>query len=316
MRIIRISLLIITLGLFMSCVSIMDHFVGNMISSGEEKNRKILSEQIVPENIVEITNIPYIINGHKRQVLDIYYPENMTVPFPVIINIHGGGFLSEDKELNKLFCFNLAKNGFIVFNLNFRLAYYDTTIPGQIDDIINAINWIGDNIEFYPANKQKIYLIGNSSGGYLATMTVLISSSERLRNIFNAQELNLPINAMAINCGLMELEKSSIAYWGMRSMVLEKGYEKQEYYRNLILKNIPEIINLPPVFLTTNWNDELEFMTLYFEKILNKNNMEYLLYYIGENDSKRVWHTFNLFHLDWEESIKLNNAMLEYLLKF
>jgi len=300
----------------MACTSIRDHYVGNMISSGEGKTRKIISEQILPENIVEINDIPYMIDGHRRHLLDIYYPENMKGPFPVIINIHGGGFLSEDKELNKLFCFNLVKNGFIVFNLNFRLAFSDTMIPGQIDDIINAINWIGNNIGFYPAIKEKIYLIGNSSGAYLAVMAVLIPSSERLRSIFGVKELNLQINAMAINCGLMELENSSIPYWGMRSMVLEKGYKKKEYYRNLILKDLPEIVNLPPMFLTTNWNDELEFMVLYFKRILDENNMEYLFYYIERNDSKRVWHTFNVFHLDWEESIELNNVMLKYFLEY
>jgi acetyl esterase/lipase len=312
----KLIFLCVLVGLLMSCVSIRNHFLGNMLSKWEERDNKILSEQVLPENIVEIANIPYINDGQNGHLLDIYYPENMERPFPVIIDIHGGGFLYGDKKLNKLYNYHLAKNGFIIFNLNYRLAFNETKIPGQIHDIINALNWIEENMELYPADKQKIYLMGESAGAYLATMAVIISGSEELKNIFNTPNLNLQINAIAIIGGLMELEHSSIGYWGMRSMVLENGYEKQKYYQKLILKNLKEIINLPPVFLTTNGDDELEFMTLYFEKILKKNSMEYLYYHISKNKEKRLGHMFNVFYPNWEESIKLNNMMLEYLRKY
>jgi acetyl esterase/lipase len=292
-----------------------DYLVGKMLSKWEKRDNKILSKQILPKNIVEIVNIPYIKDGHNGHLLDIYYPENMKGPFPVIIDIHGGGFLYGYKEMNKLYNYHLAKNGFIVFNLNYKLAFNGIKIPEQIHDIITALNWIKNNMESYPIDKQKIYLMGESAGAYLAIMAVLISGSKKLRNIFNIPELNLQINAMAIISGLMELEHSSIGYWGMRSMVLENGYKKQGYYKELILKNSPEIINLPPIFLTTNGDDELEFMTVYFEKILKKNNMEYLYCYIEKNKEKKLGHMFNVLYPDWEESIKLNNSMLEYLRK-
>jgi acetyl esterase/lipase len=300
----------------MSCASIRDHFVRNMLNNWEERDNKILSEQTLPENIIEILDIPYIADGHRGHLLDIYYPDNMEGPFPAIIDIHGGGFFYGYKEMNKLFDYHLAKNGFILFNLNYRLAFNNKKIPCQIQDIINALNWIESNLDLYPIDKNKIYLIGESAGAYLATMAVLISRSERLQNIFNIGKSNLNINAMAIINGFMDWTRSELQYWGMRSMILEKGYKKQEYYQNLILENIPEINNLPPLFVTTNGDDELNFMTIYFVNILVKNNMEHEFYYLEKNKQKKLGHIFNVLHLEWEESVSLNNAMLEYLLKY
>ncbi len=37
--------------------------------------------------------------------------------------IHGGGFISGYKEMNSLFANYLAQRGFVVFNINYRLAY-------------------------------------------------------------------------------------------------------------------------------------------------------------------------------------------------
>ena len=303
------------MGIFMSCVSIRDHFVVNMLSRSAERENRIFSEQTFPENIIGILDIPYVSDGHRGHLLDIYYPDNMEGPFPVIINIHGGGFMSTYKEFNKLFGYNIAGNGFIVFNINYRLAYYDTDIPGQISDVITALDWIGNNLHLYPANMEKIYVIGESAGAYLTVMSVIIAKSPRLQNIFNVSQPNININAIALNCGFMEIERKGIRWWGMRSMLFNKGYEKQEYYRNLILKDLPEITNLPPVFITSNEDDELNFMSEYFVNILRNNELEHKYYYL-QRTGRKLGHVFNILHLDWEESINLNNIMLEYLMEY
>jgi acetyl esterase/lipase len=296
--------------------SIKNYFVGKMLNKWEEKDKKILSKQSLPENIVEIINVPYKEDGQKGHLLDIYYPNNIEGTFPCIIDIHGGGFLYGDKELNKLSNYHLAKKGFIVFNINYRLALNDIKISEQIQDTIEALNWIGNNFNKYPVNKEKIYMLGESAGGYLAVMAAVVSRSRRLQNIFNVNEPEIRINALAVNCGFMELERKGIKYWGMRTMILEKRYNKKEYYNNLILDKISEIKNLPPVFATSNENDELNFMTLYFLKILERNKLEYKYCYIENGVNNKLGHTFNILYPELEESKKLNNEMLEYLIKY
>jgi hypothetical protein len=134
--------------------SIKNYFAGKMLNKWEERDKKILSKQLLPKNIVEIINVPYKEDGQKGHL----------------------------------------------FNINYRLAFKDIKIPEQIQDTIEALNWIGNNFNKYPVNKEKIYMLGESAGGYLAVMAAVVSRSRRLQNIFNVNEPEIRINALAVNC--------------------------------------------------------------------------------------------------------------------
>jgi acetyl esterase/lipase len=298
-----------------SCASMRNSFLKKSMEKDDARMLQIHSQRVFPENITEITDIPYMSSGDKGHLLDIYYPNTLEGPFPVIIHIHGGGFISESKETNKLYGYHLAEKGFIVFNINYRLALDGTKVPGQIQDVMGALDWIGTNMELYPANSEKIYIMGASAGAYLATMATLVSESQRLQEIFNVDKPHITINALAINCGFLEMESKRFKIWAMRSVILEKGYKKQKYYPHLIFKNLPEIKNLPPVFITSNEDDIVNFFTFYFVDLLKENNVEHKYYYI-ENNERKLRHCFDIFNPAREESVKLHNAMLEYLVQY
>ena len=295
---------------------IRDNFFINMTNKWAEHDKKVLSGQTLPENIVEILDVPYIDDDNNGHLLDIYYPAANHGPLPVIINIHGGGFIYGDKAINKLFCYHLAKKGFLIVNLNYRLAKDGAKVTDQICDVVSALDWTGNNMNSYPADKSKIYLIGESAGGYLAVIAALISKSERLQSLFKINKPNISINALAVNCGFMDWSRGGIFYSGLRSLILYKGYKKQPYYKDLIFKNIPEIIDLPPVFLSSNGDDMLNDMTFIFVEILKKNNLEHSFIFLEKNKQKKLGHVFNIFYPDWEETQKLNDAMLEFLLRY
>lgn len=63
----------------------------------------------LPDGIEARIDIPYIEDGHRGHLLDVYYPKDAGQKLPVIIDIHGGGFLYGDKDLNKLYGYHLAK---------------------------------------------------------------------------------------------------------------------------------------------------------------------------------------------------------------
>lgn len=293
-------------------MGIKKYLVSKMLKRWEKRDNKILAVQSLPLGVEEIINIPYINDGHRGHLLDVYYPENIKGKLPVIIDIHGGGFLSGYKDMNRLYGYHLAKRGFVVFNINYRLAFSDTKVPGQIQDIVEAINWIGDNIDSYNGDKDKIFITGESAGGALATMVALISKSERLLKLFNTKNIDVDIKAIAIVSGMMNLEEKTIGYWGLRSMCLERGYKKQEYYQNLIFDNIPEMKDLQPTFLTTSDEDELRHMTLNFEKTLKKYSVEYRMKYFEKRETKKLGHVFSILYPGYEESIELIDELLGF----
>lgn len=147
-------------------------------------NNKRIAAQIPDSGVVSMVDLPYTISGISEHMLDIYYPENTTKPLPVIIDIHGGGWVYGCKEINRNFCLKLAKKGFIVVSINYRLVGKHL-FHHQIEDVFSALNWIADNLSEYPADMSSVFLLGDSAGGHLACLSAAIMSDKKLEDKFN-----------------------------------------------------------------------------------------------------------------------------------
>jgi acetyl esterase/lipase len=111
---------------------------------------------------------------------------------------------------------------------------------------------------------------------------------------------------------MMHFDEPTIGYWGMRSMCFERKYKRQEYYKNMIFDNIPEMKELPPVFLSTSDEDELRKKTLNFKNTLEKYGVTNQMKYFKKGKSKRLGHMFSILHPEYEESLELINEMLAF----
>ena len=67
-------------------------------------------------------DVPYVENGHKRHVLDIYTPEGAVgKSLPVMYWIHGGGWQAGDKSDVALKPKVLSERGLVFVSTNYRL---------------------------------------------------------------------------------------------------------------------------------------------------------------------------------------------------
>ena len=296
-------------------MGVKSYFVNQMFKSWEKRDTAALSSQPLPCGVTALCDIPYMDDGETGHMLDIYYPEAAEEKLPVIIDIHGGGFLYGDKALNRLLGYHLAKRGYVVFSLNYRLASDDVKVPGQVQDIMWALRFIQDHLEDYPTDANQAFLMGESAGGVLAVMAALLLKSPRLMQLFGTPEASLNIKALAVFSGMMRFDRPSIGYWGMRSMCFEKGYQRQDTYRNMIFDKLSEMVILPPVFLSTSQEDELRDMTLDFERTLQKNGIPYQLKYLQKEKNKKLGHLFAILHPNYEESVELIGEMLAFFTK-
>ena len=64
-------------------------------------DNKRIAAQIPDGGVVSVIDLPYTKSGISEHMLDIYYPENTSQPLPVIIDIHGGGWIYGCKEINR-----------------------------------------------------------------------------------------------------------------------------------------------------------------------------------------------------------------------
>ncbi len=264
-----------------------------MKKSGEKSYIRDLERLDLTRNdkkISEIKDISYIDDNSREHKLDIYYMNDKKTK-PIIIDIHGGGFISSYKEMDSLFSNYLAQRGYIVFNVNYRLAYPKFNVFDQIDDISNAVKWIIENASKYEGNINDMYIIGHSAGGVLAVAEALLCEDEQMRKDYNVEDRKYNYNGIILDCGALHFYERNIAYWGMRNMVFPKGYNKMDKYQYLIFEKSKSISTLPKAVILTNEKDELRKMSYYFKDILDNRNVENLLIDSGSDGHMGIIYT-------------------------
>ncbi len=138
-----------------------------------------------PKGVERVFNVRYSDFSNKNK-LDIFYPEGETKRLPLIIYVHGGGWMASDKSRYVNYCMKLAKQGFLVFSINYRLAP-KFRHPSCIMDTIDAINWVKKNAKAYNGDLNNIALGGDSAGAHIINTIIDICLNEEFRAYYKVE---------------------------------------------------------------------------------------------------------------------------------
>jgi acetyl esterase len=98
-------------------------------------------------------------------VLDVYRPRDGG-PWPVVFYVHGGGFRILSKDTHWLMALAYARRGFVVFNVNYRLAPKHR-YPCAVEDVHRAFAWVVAHASRFGGDPSRIVLAGESAGANL-----------------------------------------------------------------------------------------------------------------------------------------------------
>ncbi len=254
------------------------------------------AKQNPPKDIELISDIPYIDDGNYYHKLDIMYPNSISKgdKLPVIIDIHGGGWMYGDKGLNENYCRALADKGYVVFDINYRLVP-DVNVNEQIKDVMSALKWIGENINNYPCDSDNIMLTGDSAGGMLASYASVLLQSEELRNIFETESADINLTALVLTSPVSYMKDGgwfsiyTKPLWG-------KGYKNSKTYEYMDFdKILPFAKEMPPTYLITSSGDTLaQKQTVKLYNLLKKNGVSCELANYGKEYGKSLPHVFSV----------------------
>lgn len=153
----------------------------SMVTLCAEAQRASPILQIFPKGTTFFSNVPYAGDTLQRHLLDVYLPPGASAKTPLIVWIHGGAWMLNDKYSDMGYMKNTIRgfidSGYALASIDYR---YSTTavFPAQIQDCNQALKFLYDHAEQYKLDRSRIALIGFSAGGHLASLLGLSNNDQ------------------------------------------------------------------------------------------------------------------------------------------
>ena len=252
-----------------------------------------------PDDIQRFDDIQYGPDPVENK-LDVYRPKNAQGKIPVIVSVHGGGWVYGDKELYQFYGMTLAQRGFAVVNFTYRLAP-EVKFPAPLEDTNNVISWMYENQEEYGLDMDHVFMVGDSAGGHLCGLYSAICTNPEyaVNYTFKVPNGFIP-QAVALNCGAYN-PLSEVGVLGdeqdqelMGDFLPEKGSAKERALIN-VTDHVTE--KFPPVYLMTCVGDFCRPQAPLLETVLKKNGVYYEFKTYGTEENP----LYHVFHLTMQE---------------
>lgn len=261
-------------------MSITSMFLRASFKRGDDKRDAGLT---TPNDIVRYDNISYGPYGDWN-LLDVYRPRNVKEELPVIVSVHGGGWVYGDKERYQYYCMSLAQQGFAVVNYTYRLAP-KYKFQASLEDTNNVFRWVLDNRAAYGFDCRHVFAVGDSAGAHNLGLYSCICTNEAYAGTFpfSPPEGFVP-TAIALNCGIYEMKKGKkkdLTARLMADFMPNKGSEDEMKQISVTDHLLP---GFPPCFLMTCEGDFLAAAAPPMEEALKKNSVPVRYQYYGDPD--------------------------------
>lgn len=232
--------------------------------------------EAVKENVVVEEDIIY--DGHDT-LMDIYHPKVTDELLPVIVWIHGGGFIGGSKENTRAYAMTLASHGYVVANIDYDPAP-GQKYPGQIIQGNQALEYLRKNAMEYGGDINRLFLGSNSAGSQIASQLAALISDRKFAvstgiqpTITREQLKGLLLYDGLYNMKTLKEASSPVVDLYLWSYTGRRDYES--YDRISELSTVEHITpEYPPVFMTVGDADPLEPQSLDLKDVLEKNGVE------------------------------------------
>lgn len=249
-----------------------------------------------PIDIIRYDNILYG-NDPVWNVLDVYRPESAgNKDLPVIVSVHGGGWIYGDKNRYQFYCMSLAQRGFAVVNFTYRLAP-ENKFPAAVEDTNSVFSWVLSHKRQYHFDTSNVFAVGDSAGAQILGIYTNICTNPEFAALFSFRSPEgFAPRAIALNCGVYDVTCSCFMEDGSDLALLAMT----EYLHH---SDDPEEVNLidivshltpayPPVFLMTCTGDFFQKQTISLADKLMENCIPFIYRFYG-NRELQLGHVFH-----------------------
>jgi acetyl esterase/lipase len=259
--------------------------------------------QLVPfllfDREVQVTRgIQYASGAGRKHQLDVYAPRLGARDAPVLLQVHGGGWVIGDKREQALPLMNyLAARGWVCVTANYRLSPR-ATFPDHLIDLKLALRWIREHIAGFGGDPHFVVASGGSAGGHLSSMLALTAGAPEYQPGF--EDVDTSVRACVPFYGVYDLtdQYGLQAQPGIDSffgrVVLKKRFaDEPDAFREVSPMHRIHA-DAPPFFVIHGSHDSLASVeeARHFAKLLRETSKAPVAY----AEVPGAQHAFEVFH--------------------
>ena len=242
--------------------------------------------------------------------ITFYFPNYEYEKLPVIMFIHGGGWIGGSSKKISLFAKLLASNGYIVASVDYSLAP-EYPYPVSTIQLVEVLNYIYNNAFKYKIDKDKIFIGGTSAGAHLSSqLGCLVTNKKYALKLGVKLDVSKILGLILIN-GVYNFDTVGDSHFpGIKRFLWAYTGEKNflGYKRLNELSTMKYMTkDYPSVFVTAGIKDPLRYQSYELVEVLKEKNINY----IDEFDVK-LNHDF-IYELDKKDSRKAYEEIIKFL---
>lgn len=288
--------------------------VRTMFKQGDDERDAGLT---TPEDVVRFDDIRYA-EDDPCQMLDVYRPRELEgQTLPVIVSVHGGGWVYGDKERYQWYCMSLAERGFAVVNFTYRLAP-EHTFPSSMLDTCAVFDWVLAHANEYGMDTKNVFAVGDSAGAHMLCMfTAACTDATYAKELGIQPPADFVPAGIALNCGAYLIEAREPVGDPMLDLtaslmadLLPQGGTAEECALISPLTRVNA--SFPPTFVMTAEGDFLRPDALPLVKVLDEYGIE-TCYHYYKSAERELGHVFHC-NMRLEEASRCNDDECAFFL--
>jgi acetyl esterase/lipase len=167
--------------------------------------------QAQPYEVTTRNDIVFAEHDGTKLLGDLYSPKGRDKA-PVLVAVHGGGWQVGSRKFYTNWGPYLAKNGYAVFAIEYRLMKPGVkTYPGAIYDTKAAIQYVRAKAAELNVDPERIGMIGDSAGGHLSALVALAGEEP----LYSSEYKSDP------NSGVSAKVKAVVGFYGVYDMLAQ-----------------------------------------------------------------------------------------------
>jgi len=213
---------------------------------------------------LKITDVPFRRTAAGRELMARVYQPEGAGPFPVLLDLHGGGWYRKDRFANEPMDRAIAAGGMLVVAVDLRLSD-EAPYPASVQDANYGVRWLKSKAAEWNGDASTLGVLGSSSGGHIGLLlaqrprdarynAIALPEAPKLDATFNYLATRAPVSdpyARFLVCekiGKQDLVKASKAYFQPFDNIHEGNPQE--------ILDRKEKVSLPPLLIMHGGADD------------------------------------------------------------